>query len=125
MVTGCWANINAPGATNKSHIHPKNYIRGVYYLQADKGARHIIFNGPRPKPSVINPFMQETTAANAAQAHIEIAEGMLVLFPSWLQHSLAENRSSRNRISIAINLMFSQFGEDMAQPKWLVNIPVN
>ena len=125
LITGCWANINAPGATHAAHTHPNNYLSGVYYLQADEGARQISFYDPRPQLGLINPVVRETTAENAAQAHLEIAEGMLVLFPSWLQHSVAENRSPRNRISIAVNLMFSQFGENMAAPKWQGNIPVS
>lgn len=122
MITGCWANINAPGAVHTAHTHSNNYLSAVYYLQADKGAQQITFYDPRSQISVINPVIRETTAQNAGQACVEIAEGMLVLFPAWLQHSVAENQSSRNRISIAVNLMFRQFGEDMAQPKWKGNI---
>jgi len=125
IITGCWANINAPGATHSAHTHSNNYLSAVYYLQADEGAREITFYDPRSQIGAINPVVRETTAKNAAQAHIEISEGMLVLFPSWLQHSVSKNRSSRNRISIAVNLMFSRFGEDMAQPKWRGNIPVS
>lgn len=124
MITGCWANISAPGATHKAHTHPNNYLSGVYYLQADEGARQITFDDPRAQLNVINPVVRETTAENAAQIHLGIAEGMLVLFPAWLQHSVPENRSQRNRISIAFNLMFTQFGEQMAVPKWQGNVPV-
>jgi uncharacterized protein (TIGR02466 family) len=124
IITGCWANISAPGATHKAHTHPNNYLSGVYYLQADEGARHINFDDPRPQTNIMNPQVRETNAQNAAQIHLGVSEGMLVLFPAWLQHSVPENRSARNRISIAFNLMFTRFGEEMALPKWDGNIPV-
>lgn len=124
-ITGCWANINAPGTTHRAHTHPNNYLSGVYYLQADEGARHITFNDPRSQTSVINPIFRETTAENAAEAHLEIAEGMLVLFPAWLQHRVPKNKSSRNRISIAVNLMFSRFDKNISQPKWKGNVSVS
>ena len=125
IITGCWANISAPEATHKSHTHPNNYQSAVYYLQADEGARQISFDDPRPQTNVMNPVVMETTAENAAQIHLGIQEGMLVMFPAWLQHSVPVNRSERDRISIASNLMFSRYGEEMAVPKWRGNVPVD
>ena len=122
VVTGCWANISAPGAAHKPHTHPNNFLSGVYYVQADEGARHIHFDDPRPQTNIISPRTLEITAENAGQIHLGVSEGMLVMFPAWLQHSVPENKSSRERISIAINLMFTSFGETMAQPKWQGNV---
>ena len=94
----------------------------MYYVQADEGARHIHFDDPRPQTNIISPRTLEITAENAGQIHLGVSEGMLVMFPAWLQHSVPENKSSRERISIAINLMFTSFGETMAQPKWQGNV---
>lgn len=123
-ITGCWANISAPGAGHKQHNHPNNYLSGVYYVQADEGARHITFDDPRPQTNVIAPVVSETLEQNAGQIHLGVREGLLVLFPSWLNHSVPPNRSTRERISIAVNVMFERFGEEMARPKWEGNIPV-
>ncbi len=124
VITGCWANISAPGATHKPHTHPNNYLSGVYCLQADEGARQITFDDPRPQSNIMSPVVRETTAENAGQIHLGVQEGMLVLFPAWLQHSVPENRSSRDRISIACNVMFTRYGEEMSAPKWRGNVPV-
>lgn len=124
QITGFWANISAPGAAHKQHTHPNNYLSGVYYLQADPGATQITFDDPRPQTNIISPVTREITAENAGQIHLGIQEGMLVMFPSWLGHSVAVNQSSRERISIAINVMFSHFAEEMGAPKWEGNVPV-
>ena len=43
---------------------------------------------------------------------------MLLLFPSYLQHSVDANTSDRERISISFNIMFSNFTQEMSQPLW-------
>ncbi len=121
-LTGCWANISPPGDGHRPHTHPNNYLSGVYYVQTQGGANTISFDDPRPQTNIISPVTSEITDENAGQIHIATREGLLVLFPSWLQHQVPRNKSQRARISIAFNIMFSQFGETMSQPKWEGNI---
>jgi len=121
-ITGCWANISPPGDGHKPHTHPNNYLSGVYYVQTQKGADTISFDDPRPQTNVIAPLTSEITDENAGQIHVTTRNGLLVLFPSWLQHQVPANRSNSARISIAFNIMFTRFGETMARPKWEGNI---
>ena len=121
-LTGCWANISPPGDGHRPHTHPNNYLSGVYYVQTQAGADTISFDDPRPQTNIISPVTSEITDENAGQIHITTREGLLVLFPSWLQHQVPRNNSQQARISIAFNIMFSQFGETMSQPKWQGNI---
>ena len=44
--------------------------------------------------------------------------GDLVIFPHWLVHSVAANTSGRERISIACNIMFSNYMSEMVKPMW-------
>ena len=121
-LTGCWANISPPGDGHRPHTHPNNYLSGVYYIQTPEGANTISFDDPRPQTNIIAPATSELTDENAGQIHITTREGRLVLFPSWLQHQVPRNKSQKARISIAFNIMFSQFGETMSQPKWQGNV---
>lgn len=120
--TGCWANISPPGDGHRPHTHPNNYLSGVYYVQTQKGADTISFDDPRPQTNVIAPLTSESTDENAGQIHVTTRDGMLILFPSWLQHQVPPNESQVARISIAFNIMFSRFGETMGHPKWEGNI---
>src|SRR4029079_14369293 len=43
VITGCWANINPPGAYHPMHHHPNNYLSGVYYAQAGSNASALLF----------------------------------------------------------------------------------
>lgn len=121
-VTGCWANISPPGDGHRPHTHPNNYLSGVYYVQTQEGANTISFDDPRPQTNVLAPVTSEITDENAGQIHITTRDGMLILFPSWLQHQVPRNKSHQARISVAFNIMFSRFGETMSQPKWEGNI---
>ena len=60
----------------------------------------------------------ELTAENTDQTVIRVRNGMLLLFPSYLQHSVDANTSDRERISISFNIMFSNFTQEMSQPLW-------
>lgn len=121
-LTGCWANISPPGDGHIPHTHPNNYLSGVYYVQTQKGADTISFDDPRPQTNIIAPLTSQITDENAGQIHITTRNGLLLLFPSWLQHRVPRNESDTARISIAFNIMFSRFGETMSHPKWEGNI---
>jgi uncharacterized protein (TIGR02466 family) len=118
-VTGCWANVNARGAGHTLHSHPNNYLSGVYYVRTHSGADTINFLDPRPQAGIIRPPVTELTAENTEQVVVTVKDGMLLLFPAWLQHAVDPNRGDRVRISIGFNIMFSAYAETMARPQWL------
>jgi uncharacterized protein (TIGR02466 family) len=117
-ITGCWANIAAKGGSHIAHTHPNNYLSGVYYVQTQKGANHIVFDDPRSQRSVISPRVSELNETNANKVILPVEEGLLLVFPSWLVHSVGFNTSDKERISVSFNIMFSAFGETMSYPKW-------
>ena len=118
MVTGCWANVNAPGTGHRLHSHRNNYLSGAYYAQVQDGADSINFFDPKPQAGVIRPAASEPTAENTEVAMVRVKTGSLLLFPAWLQHAVDANRSNRARISLSFNLMFPGFAEEMARPGW-------
>ena len=58
------------------------------------------------------------TAENTDQVVVKVWNGTLLMFPSWLMHSVDANRSDKTRISISFNVMFSEYAENMSQPLW-------
>jgi uncharacterized protein (TIGR02466 family) len=118
MVTGCWANVNAPGTGHRLHSHRNNYLSGAYYVQVQEGADSINFFDPKPQAGVIRPSVTQPTAENTEVAMVRVKTGSLLLFPAWLQHAVDVNRSGRPRVSLSFNLMFPGFAEEMARPGW-------
>ena len=117
-ITGCWATVLARGAAHKPHSHPNNYLSGVYYVRTPPGADAINFHDPRNQAGVIRPPVVELTAENTDQVVVRVADGTLLLFPSYLEHSVDANPSNEERISISFNIMFSSFTEKLSKPLW-------
>ncbi len=117
-ITGFWANINATGAGHKIHSHPNNFLSGVYYVETHEGGDTINFHDPRAQASIIRPPVTDLTAENTDQVVVKVKNGDLLVFPSWLPHSVDPNGSGKPRISISFNVMFSSFAERMSKPLW-------
>ncbi len=117
-ITGFWANMNAHGAAHGMHSHPNNFLSGVYYVQTGKGADTINFHDPRSQTDIIKPPVSELTAENTDQVVVNVKNGTLLVFPSWLAHSVDASRGDDTRISISFNIMFSAYAEKISKPLW-------
>ena len=117
-VTGCWANFNPKGSFHIPHHHPNNFLSGVYYVRVTEGAESITFHEPRPQTDLISPSVRKANQYNAKEHSIGVQPGRVVIFPSWLVHSVTPNTSDQIRISISFNMMFTSFAETIAKPKW-------
>lgn len=125
QITGCWANIAGIGNSHREHAHPNNFLSGVYYVETGPGGNSIVFHDPRPQAGIMKPRVKQITLENTDHAIVEVAPGNMLLFPSWLRHSVPANQSSSRRISIAFNLMFQQFAETMSSPFWEASLKNN
>ncbi len=116
MITGCWANVNPPGSHHPTHTHPNNYLSGVYYVDVPQRAPDLIFQDPRPIS--IMPWGGKLNHITANAAAEQAVPGRMVIFPSWLRHHVPSNEGTHERISISFNLMFTNFAETAAAPRW-------
>jgi ectoine hydroxylase-related dioxygenase (phytanoyl-CoA dioxygenase family) len=60
----------------------------------------------------------ELTAENSDQVVVNVGSGTLLVFPSYLQHSVDANAADAERVSISFNLMFSDFTRSLSKPLW-------
>jgi uncharacterized protein (TIGR02466 family) len=117
-VTACWATVLASGAEHRGHYHPNNFLSGVYYVRTHPGADTINFHDPRNQTGIIRPPVVALTVENTDQVVVRVKEGTLLIFPSYLRHSVAANASQEERISISFNIMFTAFTENLSKPLW-------
>ena len=103
-INNMWAIINTGGAANHRHQHSNCTISGAYYVRAPKNSGDIIFYDPRPAPAYTYPIAVNPNLLNAQVNGISPKEGALVLFPSYLDHSVNENLSNEERIVISFNI---------------------
>jgi uncharacterized protein (TIGR02466 family) len=76
------------------------------------------FHDPRPQTGIIRPPVTELTADNTDQVVVNVRDGILLLFPAWLVHSVDSNRSAEQRISVSFNMMFRSYAAIMSKPLW-------
>jgi uncharacterized protein (TIGR02466 family) len=117
-ITGLWANLNPKGAAHPIHSHPNNFLSGVYYLRTHEGADTVNFHDPRSQTGIIRPPVRELTAENTDQVVVKVSDGTLLMFPSWLPHSVDASGSDETRISVSFNVMPSAYSERMSDPLW-------
>jgi uncharacterized protein (TIGR02466 family) len=117
-VTACWATVLASGAEHRAHYHPNNFLSGVYYVRTHPGADTINFHDPRNQTGIIRPPVVALTVENTDQVVVRVNDGTLLIFPSYLRHSVDANASAEERISISFNVMFSAFTENLSKPLW-------
>lgn len=105
-ISTAWANFNdSRQAMNHQHIHA-DVLSGVFYLQIPEGSGKLSIVNPGmnclwPGYSLIRNRNEYTADALSITPH----EGELVLWPSYLPHSVETNNHDKSRISIAINIM--------------------
>ena len=103
-INNMWAIINTGGAANLRHQHGNRTISGAYYVRAPKNSGDIVFYDPRPAPVYSHPNVTNPNLLNAQINGVSPKEGALVLFPSFLDHSVNENLSNNERIVISFNI---------------------
>ncbi len=60
----------------------------------------------------------ELTSDNTDQVVVKVRNGTLLMFPSFLEHSVDANMSVEERVSISFNVMFSSFTQQLSKPLW-------
>tara|TARA_X000000368_G_C23018996_1_gene707099 strand:- start:1137 stop:1724 length:588 start_codon:yes stop_codon:yes gene_type:complete len=103
-ITNMWAIINERGAFNQKHHHGNSDISAAYYVNAYENCGDISFYDPRPAPVFKHPLSKSANLLNASVNSIKPEEGMLVLFPSYVEHSVSPNLSNKKRVVISFNL---------------------
>jgi len=102
-----WANVNRTGDYNSLHTHPACAWSGVYYVDIGSEAPE-----GRPRSGALE-FMDPRAGADmiavpgagfGAAKLIRPSNGEMIMFPSWLNHSVHPYWGERERISIAFNI---------------------
>ncbi len=103
-ITNMWTIVNTKGSSNARHIHNNCYLSSAYYVKAPENCGDILFYDPRSAKVIRKPRTVGPTKLNAEEVNITPQEGMLVLFPSYLHHAVAENISEKERVVVSFNV---------------------
>jgi len=102
-----WYNVNRKHNFNQTHNHPNSVVSGVYYLEVPKDSGRIVFDTP-DKGLSYNPFYKtyfnNFNEYNSSKYYIKPNKGLLILFPSHIDHYVEPNNNIEPRISLAFNV---------------------
>ncbi len=98
-----WVNLTYPGGYNVQHGHQRAYLSGCFYLDTPENCGRIAFADPRPAAAYSPTQMKGEMSTERVK--IEPVTGHLLVFPSWLEHSVELNESTLDRVSIAMNVV--------------------
>ncbi len=103
-----WININKPGDFNNKHNHPGSDLSGVFWVKSLQKSGNLTFHSPNVMTQFaqINSIKDEIGKKLFTTPTIEIEplEGVIILFPSDLTHSVQKNNSDEDRISVSFNI---------------------
>lgn len=105
-LTKSWFSINRKNSYHGIHHHCPDIWSGVYYLQADQTDATISFMNPNILQTNW-PFKAKRldfNDYNSSEKICKVSGGMLLLFPSYLQHHVAQQVADTERVTIAFNL---------------------
>jgi uncharacterized protein (TIGR02466 family) len=103
-ITQSWLNRARSDQFHPKHKHPNSVISGVLFLDdnSDASLPPIRFHRTLDIFPVEFSF-EELNEFNASAREFDPVQGMLMLFPSLLEHDVGMNKSDRVRTSISFN----------------------
>ncbi len=111
-ITSMWANSLGKNANIHDHGHSNSFYSGVWYPEtpqldpASKGG-FLKFIDPVTQKYQIMPQITQQNMINSGEIYMEPKEGMLLIFPSWLEHGTIPNRyTTEPRFSVSFNIWF-------------------
>jgi uncharacterized protein (TIGR02466 family) len=113
MMTAMWSNIRYSGSKHHVHQHPNSFLSGVLYLSVSESIDpgNIFFVDPRPAKNMFHGiFTKQSPISDRTWWYIP-KTGVMLLFPSWLEHGTDEYLCSSNnpRISLSFNFVLNKF----------------
>lgn len=98
-----WAAVNRRGHYNTPHLHPMATWSGIYYVDPGDGTAGI--------PNAVLEFAHPIAASAMtffpgilpSARTVQPEAGMIILFPSYLQHSVRVYDGDRPRVCVAFN----------------------
>lgn len=100
VTTNSWININRKHNFNYPHYHPRSVFSGVYYVETPINAGNLVIKRPDSQEHYIDNLNSMYTQKNFS---VTPKIGLLVVFPSYLNHFVEQNLNNDPRISISMN----------------------
>jgi len=103
-IVAMWAIINKKNSFNIMHNHQNCYLSAAYYVKKPERSGDISFFDPVEPKTYRYPEKEKGTFHSNQVVTLRPEEGNLLIFPSYLYHSVEPNLSDEDRIVISFNI---------------------
>lgn len=115
--TSSWVNKHNHGDSGAGHAHDNAMFSGVMYFKVPPDSGDLMFFVPSMIPTwctqTLYPEVKEYNIHNMRESRIPVKDGMIVIFPAHLTHSININNSKQERYSMAFNyILRGEYGYD-------------
>ncbi len=106
VVGHSWINLFRPGMQETEHSHEGSVLSCSYYVDAQPACGDFVVPDPMGARRIHRTFLglAGRSAEGAIEQRFTPAPGRMIMFESWMPHSVLGNKSDATRISIATNL---------------------
>lgn len=117
FLTSAWVNFNdSRQCMNSQHTHGEVFS-GVFYLKIPPESGKLVLVNPGMNTLWTGcSLIKEKNQFTGESIKIEPEEGSIILFPSYLPHSVETNNHDDERISISFNIMVLPQGQITVPP---------
>ena len=98
-----WGNVNHPGTYQEFHSHPSSVFSAVYYPKVPEGSGDILFESPLVPDMMPILGIKKINDLSLERIWYTPEEGMLLIFRSFIRHSVRVGTNKEPRVSIALN----------------------
>jgi len=98
----CWVNMYDRGDGQEIHNHANSVVSGIYYVATPEGSGQLLFHSPMAD-CMYDPPKRATNPMNVPASGLAPKAGTMILFRSWLRHSVMPSTGEGTRVSIAFN----------------------
>ena len=93
QMTGLWGTIQEEGGYHHRHTHGNSFLAGVYYLEGNSNNSGTTFINPLKEHRQIIPRRKTGKSLRILnQFDTKFEEGVLYIFPAWLEHQTNVNK---------------------------------
>ena len=107
-ITESWVNKTVKGQYHHQHTHTNSVISGVLFLEYDDKDMTGKINFVSPKYHQIDIDVYNQNAFTGKRFAVTPKQGVILLFPSWLPHSVDSYKGDAPRISLSFNTFLSR-----------------
>jgi uncharacterized protein (TIGR02466 family) len=107
FIARSWLVKSLPSGFARRHNHPNSIVSGVLYLETVPTSGNFILHDHQNSKFGSVEFSYNLKPNNCSYVSIPPKPGMLIMFPSTMQHEVGINRSEQERYSLSFDVWFN------------------